>query len=179
MIATIVANTPVWVWGLLAALVALGLSQTRRRSVAPPRLLALPLALMGLGLWSMAPAFVAVPLAALGWVAALVLSATLAQRLPRPAGARWLATDGRLHLPGSWLPLVVILVIFMLRYSMGVGQAFHPEWRTAQAVQLPLATVYGAISGLLLGRALGLMQLRPAPARTMPSHEHPGATQVS
>jgi hypothetical protein len=175
MITTILANTPVWVWGLLAALVALGLSQTRSRNVAPPRLLALPLALLGLGLWSMAPAFAAVPLAALGWVAALTLSATMARRLTLPAGARWLPTEGRLHLPGSWLPLAVIMVIFLLRYTLGVGQAFHPDWRTAQAVQLPLAAVYGAISGLLLGRALGLMRLRPAPARTMRSHEQTSA----
>jgi hypothetical protein len=171
MIAAIVSNTPVWVWGLLAALVALGLSQTRSRTVAPARLLALPLALMGLGLWSMARGFAAVPLAALCWASMLVLSSSLSRRLPRPAGARWLAAEGRLHLPGSWLPMAVILAIFSLRYVMGVGQAFNPEWRTAAAVQLPLAAVYGTISGLLLGRALCLMQLRPAAAATIGSDE--------
>ena len=34
MIVNILSHTPVWVWGLLAALTALGFSQTRQRHVA-------------------------------------------------------------------------------------------------------------------------------------------------
>jgi len=43
MIVIILSHTPVWVWGLLAALMALGFSQTRQRRLAPWRLLMLPL----------------------------------------------------------------------------------------------------------------------------------------
>ena len=38
MIVNILSHTPVWVWGLLAALMALSFSQTRQRDVAPWRL---------------------------------------------------------------------------------------------------------------------------------------------
>ena len=65
MILQILSHTPIYVWVLLVALLALGFSQTWDRQVAPPRLLLLPLVLLGLGLWSMAPNFVAMPLAAL------------------------------------------------------------------------------------------------------------------
>ena len=159
MILQILIHTPLWVWALLAALLALGLSQRRDRRVRRAQLLALPLALLALGLWSMAPGFVAQPVAAALWLGAIAAAALLGLRLPRPAAARWLADEARLFLPGSWLPLLLIVTIFSLRYAAGVGQGLHPEWRAMASVQWPLALVFGALSGIFLGRALGLLQL--------------------
>lgn len=159
MLIAILSHTPVWVWALLTALVALGLWQRRERRVRPAQLLALPLALLALGLWSMAPGFVAQPVAALLWLLAIVVFSWLCRHLPRPAAARWLAEEGRLFLPGSWVPLVLIVCIFGLRYAVGVGQGLHPQWRDLAQVQWPLALVFGALSGVFLGRALGLRSL--------------------
>lgn len=159
MILQILTRTPLWVWGLLAALLMLGLWQRRERRVSRAQLLALPLALLALGLWSMAPGFVAQPAAAVLWLGAVAAASALGLRLPRPAAARWLADEARLFLPGSWLPLLLMVAIFSLRYAAGVGHGLHPEWRNMATVQLPLALVFGALSGLFLGRALGLLQL--------------------
>lgn len=164
-IITILQHTPIWVWAMLAALSALGLSQLRPRRVAPLRLLVLPAVLLGLGLWSMGGAFVKLPLVALAWLLALAAGGALGWQLPRPAAARWLADERRLLLPGSVVPLLVILAIFSLRYASGVAMALHPEWRADGHVQLPLALLFGAISGLLAGRTLRLYGLaRPARA---------------
>ncbi len=159
MLFAILSYTPTWVWALLAALVALGLLQTRPRRVARAQLLALPLALLGLGLWSLLPVFAAQPQAALIWALGLAGFAALGLRLPRPAQARWLADAQRLQLPGSWVPMAIILAIFSLRYATGVSMALHPAWRTMASVQWPLAALSGALGGLFLGRALGLLQL--------------------
>jgi hypothetical protein len=164
MLTQILAHTPAWVWGLLAALIALGLVQTRTRRVARAQLLALPLAMLGLGLWSLAPVFAVLPLAGLVWLAALFVGGWLGRRLLLPARARWQAELRRMELPGSWLPMTLILAIFALRYVAGASQAMHPEWRTAAAVQLPLAGLFGALSGMFVGRALGLLQLAREPA---------------
>lgn len=159
MILQILSHTPLWVWALFAPLLVLGLWQRRARRVARAQLLALPLALLALGLWSMAPVFVSQPVAAVLWLGAIAAATAAGLRLPRPAAARWLADEARLFLPGSWLPLLLIVAIFSLRYAAGVGHALHPEWRNLATVQLPLALVFGALSGLFLGRALGLLQL--------------------
>ena len=98
MIVNILSHTPVWVWGLLAALMALGFSQTRQRRLAPWRLLMLPLVLLGLGLWSMAPGFMALPLSALVWLAALGAGASLLAGRPAQAGTEWLPAE-RISLP--------------------------------------------------------------------------------
>jgi hypothetical protein len=169
MILEILSHTPIWVWGLLAALLALGWSQTRTRHVAPPRLLILPLVLMGLGLTSMAPGFAAVPLTAAVWLLALLAGAALLASRAPSAGAQWLPTEQRLQLPGSWVPMLLIIVIFSLRYSANVGMAFNPGWRSAPEVLLPLSLLYGGLSGFFLGRALGLFKLTRQPA-TRPVH---------
>jgi len=164
MIVIILSHTPVWVWGLLAALMALGFSQTRQRRLAPSRLLILPLVLLGLGLWSMAPGFKALPLSTLVWLAALGAGAALLAGRPARAGAVWLPAEGRLQLPGSWMPMLLILGIFSLRYAANVGMAMNPGWRSAPWVLLPLALLYGGLSGLFLGRALALLKLTRVPA---------------
>ena len=159
----IITHTPFWVWGLLTALVALGLWQRRERRVRPFQLLLLPAGLMALGLWSMAPGFVAQPLSAVIWLVAVTGAGWLGLQLPRPGAARWLPATGQLQLPGSWVPMVIILSIFSLRYASGVTLALHPHWRDLATVQWPLALVFGLLSGVFLGRALGLFQLtRPA-----------------
>ena len=159
MILQILIHTPLWVWALFAALLLLGLWQRRSRHVRRGQLLALPLALLALGLWSMAPGFVTQPAAAVLWLGAIASATAFGLRLPRPAAARWLAEEARLFLPGSWVPLLLIVAIFSLRYAAGVGQVLHPEWRVLATVQWPLALVFGGLSGLFLGRALGLLQL--------------------
>lgn len=166
MVLQILIHTPAWVWLLLAGLVALGLRQLWPRRVRPRQLLILPAALMGLGLWSLAPAFVAQPVIGLLWLVTLASATVLARRLPA-RHATWLPATRQLQLPGSAVPLAVILTVFSLRYASGVGHALHPEWRAMTAVQAPLALLFGGISGLLLGRTLGLLARVP---RTMPRH---------
>jgi hypothetical protein len=169
MVWMILQHTPVWVWGLLGALLALGLWQTRSRQVRRGQVLALPAALLVMGLTTMAPAFAHQPVAAVLWLLALAAGIGLGQRWLQPRTARWLPVVQRLHLPGSWMPLVVILLIFSLRYAAGVAQGLHPEWRDLPAVQAALALCFGAWSGLFLGRALGLFALgRPTMARHEP-----------
>ena len=155
---------------------ALRQAQRRTRAVQPVRLLILPLVLLALGLWSMAPGFVAHPVAGLLWLKALVLATVLGRRLPVAAGVRWIEATRRLQLPGSWVPLAVILAIFSLRYASGVAMALQPAWRTQLSVQLPLALVFGGLSGLLLGRTLALLARVPRGAASTIGGHGPAPT---
>ena len=57
MIVQILQRTPIWVWPLFAALLYLGYVQSKTRSVSKQRLFALPLALVGLSLYSLFTTF--------------------------------------------------------------------------------------------------------------------------
>lgn len=174
MLLQILTHTPVFVWALLAGLIALGVAQSRERRVAPARLLALPALMLGLGAWSLAPGMAALPLVALVWVAALTLGTAGGLRAPQQPGTAWLANVGRFQLPGSWIPMGFILVIFVLRYTSSVALVMHPAWRGTLAVQAPLALVLGLITGLSIGRTLALFRLARvtrAAAATISTHD--------
>jgi len=163
MLIAIVTRTPVWVWGLLAALLMLGLWQRRARLVTSRSLLVLPLALLALGLSSSGPGFLVQPVSALVWLAAFAAGVGLGLRLPAPRGTEWLADLQRLRLPGSWWPMVIIVAIFSLRYTVSVAQAVHPAWRTDLQVLAGVAVLYGLLGGTFMGRALGLRRLTGRP----------------
>ena len=164
MLIQILSRTPWWVWALLCALLVLGLWQSRARRVRRAQILALPAVLLAMGLWTMAPTFVAQPAVAVAWLVAGLAALSWARRWAPSAQARWSPQEQRLHLPGSWVPLLIIGAIFSLRYSAGVGLALHPEWRSLASAQIPLALAFGTLSGLFLGRALGLWALTREPA---------------
>lgn len=164
---TIVQRTPVWVWGLLAGLVPLGLIQLREREIGWRRaaLPSLGLALLSaVGLGADLSASPSAGLALAVWL--LGASAMLAAgslRAPR-AGTRYDPVSGRFQLPGSVVPLLSMLLIFLVKYGVGVELAMQPDLRHDTAFALGLAAIYGAFSGLFASRPLTLW--RVATART-------------
>lgn len=171
-IAGLLRGTPAGVWLLLAGLTALGLSQCRPRSVGLGRTVALPLAMAALGAWgvlaaSRAAGLVWAPLAL--WLAAALASGALLWRLlPRAsAGTRYDAASRHFHLPGSPVPLLLILAVFCIKYAVGLETALDPAHAARPGFALAVAAVYGVVTGCFLGRAARLLRLAyPAwPAR--------------
>jgi hypothetical protein len=109
---------------------------------------------------------------------ALLGAARWGRRWAQPAGTRWLPDQRVLALPGSWLPLAIILAIFSLRYATGVALALQPAWRQMWQVQLPLALLFGTLSGLFLGRALGLWALTRRGRHSQPLDERAHAHAI-
>ena len=163
MFTLIVQHTPVWVWGLLTALIALGLWQTRDREMTLVRVTVLPLVLIALSLSGVFSAFGHFPIAMGGWAAGVGAALTFGRQWVSVRGARWSAEAGRVHVPGSWLPLVLIVGLFCIKYFAGVNLAMHPTLATDTAFAGLCSLTYGAFSGLFLARALSLRALaRPS-----------------
>ena len=160
----IIRHTPIWVWGLLAALLVLGASQTRDREVGLARVTLLPLAMIALALYGVASVFGAHPEPLLAWMVGVVAALTVAGRLVAPRGARWLAMTDRLHVPGSWLPMALIVLIFLVKYAVGVSVALHPELAVAEGFSGLASLTYGVFSGLFLARGLALWRVSRADA---------------
>jgi hypothetical protein len=163
MLMQIVTHTPPWVWGLLAALIALGLSQAVSRRMSLVRVTVLPLVLLVLSLAGVLSTFphMIVPLAA--WAAGLLVALAAGRSLVRPRGARWDAGSASFHVPGSWLPLALILALFMLKYTVGVALALQPGLGRELGFDASVGAAYGLFSGLFLARAASLWQLARAP----------------
>lgn len=168
MLMQILTNTPPWVWGLLVALVALGTSQAVPRRVTARRATTMPVVLVTLSLAGVSTAFPAagVPIAA--WAAGLVLALAAGASLVPVRGARWDAASARFDVPGSWLPLVLFLSLFAIKYGVGIALAMHPALARDMLFAAAVGAAYGLFSGLFLARAASLWRLarsaRPAVA---------------
>lgn len=167
MLIKIIANTPTWVWGLLAALVLLGISQLRTRTIPVRRAFILPAAMTGLSLAGTVTAFAAVLWSVLpAWAAATVLAAWITCRR-RVAVPMHFDPAGRLlTVPGSWTPMLLILGIFAIKYVVGVVLAMQPDMSRQAGFATAIAVLYGALSGVFAGRAWRIRRLMKEPAHT-------------
>jgi len=157
----ILLHTPSWVWLLLAALLWRGYGMTRARTVTQSRLVVMPALFAVLSFSGVISTFGPQAGALLCWAAGMALSAYEIQRHGAPTGAVYLAHNRSYELPGSWLPLLLIVLIFTVKYGVGVQLALHGQLRQAELFVLSVSAVYGALSGVFLGRALRLRHLQP------------------
>ena len=172
-LAAILNQTPHWVWGLLAGLIALGASQLVRRQVSLPRTLMLPLSMTLLSLFGLLSALGpsgALPSALALWalVVGLTAIAALVWRTTPPAGSRYIAEQRAFDLPGSWVPMALILAIFLTKYGVGVALALQPQHLQDRSFVYALAAVYGAFNGILIARAARLWRLVKRASPTAP-----------
>lgn len=164
MLGQIVSHTPVWVWGLLAGLMVLGFSQARKRKLRLVRIALLPLGMAGFSLYGTVAVFGASALVLGSWLAACVLMALLVARLPAPGDNVFDSASREFELPGSWVPMALILAIFLTKYGVGISLALHPELRANASFCLVITSLYGVFSGIFAGRAARLLQMALQPA---------------
>jgi hypothetical protein len=155
----IIRNTPVWVWALLAALVALGYSQTRSRTVGLRPVVIMPVAMILLSLYGTVSAFGASPMVLGAWLAACAALATVVVLRPAPLGTAYDSVSRQFAMPGSWLPMLVILGIFCTKYAVGVTLAMQPTMARHALFAALVGMLYGLFSGFFAGRALRLWRL--------------------
>ena len=155
----IVQHTPAWVWGLFVALVAFGLSQARARAVSLARMTILPLVLLALSFAGVVSTFAHATIAILAWGVGATAAIALGRRFLVVRGASWSPETGKLHVPGSWLPLVLIVALFLIKYGVGVTLAMHPAMAADTPFGACCGLAYGSFSGLFAARALGLRSL--------------------
>ena len=169
MMMQILVHTPRWVFVLFFLLVYLGVKQFVARSVAFWSASLLPLAFLGLSSYGVVSGFPAQPLALLAWALAVALASVAVITSELPASTAYDARSRRFSLPGSPVPLVLMMGIFFTKFAAGVTLAAAPQMAQELSFALPIAAMYGAFSGVFLGRAMRLWKLAMGSA--------PGASQ--
>jgi hypothetical protein len=145
----IVTHTPVWVWAVFALLIFLGLQASRPRTVRLQRLLITPAVFITWGIVSLATKPNFSVLLAADWLVTAVIGGGLAILLVRFPAMQADRHQHRVHIRGSYLPLIRNVAIFVAKFALGTAAAIAPEARDHIAV-------YDiAVSGLSAGYFLG------------------------
>jgi uncharacterized membrane protein len=162
MIVQILSNTPLWVWPLLAALIWLGLSQAKARTASFTRITVVPLAMTAFSLWGTVSAFGASPMfgyVMLAWMFGTAVMLAVVAPMEVPRGTTYDVESRTFGLPGSWAPMLLILGIFLIRYSVGATLTFQPGLARDGLFPLVAGALYGLFSGIFAGRAARLWRL--------------------
>lgn len=151
----IITRTPIWVWAILAALIFMGAKALRPRTVKRYTVLIAPIAFLMLGLTSSRGT-----IGFASWGISLLAVASFTFFVWKPtAGARYVPEGDQLHMPGSVVPMVLMLAIFLLNYIINVTLAMNPALRNELLWQVGPGIVLGALSGLFAGRALTMFRM--------------------
>ena len=158
MVTGILQNTPYWVWGVFILLLVVGLSQTRTRSVSRPLIFLLPFIMIPLSFSTIASAFGIRPLSVIAW--GLGIAAAFALNIfvfRAPSGVRYLGDAGKFEVPGSLVPLVLMMTIFLARFVLGVTRAVNPALVATDLFAGAVSGVLGICSGLFAARAMHML----------------------
>jgi hypothetical protein len=156
MILEILSRTPIWVFPLLALLLWLGVRDLRDRAVPSwqPVILAIVFPIISIS----TVLTTAVP--AVNGLALLVAAggaAAVAGWLTAPAArVEADANPKRVRLPGSFIPLAVIVGVFAVRYYFGYLFGRYPELRAEAFWNYLSIGLSAPFSGYIFGRNLRL-----------------------
>lgn len=144
---------PPWVPALFLAVVFLGYRQSLPHTVKPTKLVAVALAMFGLSLYGVLAAFGSEPLALLAWAVGYGASVSLgAQRF----ASSLCAVGTRVRVPGSWVPLALVLGIFTAKSILGYVTATHAPVLHQPGFAVVMSLLLGALSGGFGARALAV-----------------------
>jgi hypothetical protein len=154
-IAIILSHTPTWVWVLLAFLLYRGVLALRPSTIRPARALLLPTIFLVWGLFGLTfdpgdPLSRAAGFVVAGGVG-LALGRALAFARPAPIYQR---ETGLLEMPGSAMPLVVIVVVFVAKYALAVAMGFNPNLQSSMSFEALFGAVGGLSAGVLWGQRI-------------------------
>ncbi|MEH6564489.1 MAG: DUF6622 family protein [Halopseudomonas sp.] len=166
MITQILVHTPLWVYGLFVGLLVFGLQQTRSRNVNVFLAFLLPVGMVALSLSGIGSSFgmQLVPLAM--WAFGLLSITLIGYLFLREKSVVFSPSSRSFFIPGSWVPLAVIMAIFFAKYLFAVMHALDAQVTSSTGFVVSLSLIYGLLSGYFASRAINLVcQYRAATLR--------------
>ncbi len=156
----ILNRTPPWVFVLFFALLALGYFQSKSRTLSRGKVSTLPGAMIVLSFYGVLSTFGIAPLGLVFWVLGVAIAVGLGVMLAMPKGVTFSTETQSFFVPGSWLPLALMMAIFFTKYAVGVILARQLPVASEMAFVASVSFCYGFLSGVFLARAIVIW--RPA-----------------
>jgi hypothetical protein len=154
MLQQIVSHTPVYVWAILGLIAVRGVAASRERAAPYRSLFIMPAVMLALGLSSVAGRPQVGAVLAVAWLAAMAAGAALAWRW---SGGQVAAVDRAartVRLRGSWMPLALMMAVFVGKYAAAAATGMQPALAHNAAFAVASCTYFGLCNGVFIGRLL-------------------------
>jgi hypothetical protein len=145
----ILQHSPWWVYVLFVVLIWFGLRALRPRIVPIRRLTIVPTVFIGWGITSILTQSKTSVFLIVGWLAAAAVGTIVASISTRRLDVRIDCTRRSVTLPGSARPLLQNILIFAMKYAIGVAMALLPRY--FEELTILNIGISGAMAGYFLG----------------------------
>ena len=158
MLIEILRRTPSWVFVLFFLLIALGFFQSKDRLVSRSKVTMLPAAMLLLSFYGVLSAFGITPLAFAAWLAGVAVALWFGLKTANLCGASFTKETELFAVPGSWLPLSLMMAIFFTKYAVGVILARKLPIAGDLTFIGSVSLIYGLLSGVFFARAIAILR---------------------
>lgn len=152
------AHIPTWVFFVFAGLFALGIWLGRPRAVSPRLQIIVAVGFLGYSLFGVVSAFGGSLMSLLLWTVGVLLSVSVLRTIFGPRGLARANVPSKVHVPGSWVPLILIMGVFLSRFLIGFAQGARLPLATHVLFAPGVAVALGMLSGGFAARALAVQR---------------------
>ncbi len=155
----IIIHTPWWVYLLFAYLIFIGIKASKSRVTPFLKLLIAPIIFSWMSIDTLVGDVGSSSYANSIWAIAILIGVFfgwLQLRLLK------IQTDRKrllIKMPGSWITLILILIIFFSKYYFGYSSAVQPSLLENTGYVFIMLAISGVCTGLFIGRVIRLVQL--------------------
>lgn len=142
----ILSSTPIWVWILLVVLIKMGMNTSQERPVNLPKMFLAPLIFMIWGLWTITTTFSQLGLTMTSYIIFIIPGIFIGYSLNKQFQAFY-KKDSIVYKKQSYLPLMVVLLNFIVKYVLNVMLIFYHNTF--------FHIVYSSVNGLTVGLFFG------------------------
>ncbi|WP_244198929.1 DUF6622 family protein [Janthinobacterium svalbardensis] len=128
-----------------------GVLASRAREVTLRKLCIIPLVMLVLSLSGVHGSFGLDGMAPFAWLTGALAGAALAWTLVDTRKIVAIPQRHSVQHPGSWLPLILMISIFCMKYAVAVTLSIAPAYAHATGFSVPVCLAYGGFSGIFLG----------------------------
>ncbi|MBP1681902.1 MAG: hypothetical protein H6Q35_2241 [Proteobacteria bacterium] len=159
MLMTILQHTPAWVYVLFVVLLGLGWMQSRDRVVPYFRAFVLPCIMVIFSIYGVVSAF-GMSIGIVAWSLGMMAVMALGIRIRAFYNAVYIEEHNAFAIKGSWLWLALMMVIFWLKFAVGVMLARQLAVIYEPWFILSVSFCYGLLSGIFLVRVIILWKIK-------------------
>jgi uncharacterized protein YneF (UPF0154 family) len=151
-LASIVSGTPLWVWGILAYLLYVGIKSTKDHVVSLPKLFIIPLIMIGMKYKLFLHSGI---LIISTYILSLLLGVIIGFFLNKSLSFKFIKDVSAIILPGSYYTIMILLSFFSVKYIFGYLSVVAPGLATKYFVIENFLS--GIFTGYFFGRAFAFI----------------------
>ena len=153
----IILNTPIYIWPLLAYILFVGIKALKTRQVPLSKLVIVPVLFAVWSSYSLFARYGMDSSIASSWSLKMGLGIFLGYLTMNKISLKFDKEKKLVELPGTLHSLIAPLLLFSVRYSLGVLYTLHPDWQ-GHSTLLAFEGIATVISASFVGRLLNILK---------------------